>query len=835
MRFKTVLMAGASVLAMTAHAHAEPISLALSLLTSSFFAGSAVTIAGLSVGTFLSTAFAVGASIYSALSQKKPNTKAIKQTSQGSEGHGIYAFGRVEIEGRIVFGNTAGFFLSRWIAHCFGPLDGTEAYYYNGREITVEPDGYVSTPPWARPPSHPRPSYMNVKTKVGDGTETTPASLLTDFPSTITSAHRNRGIAASVMRIENPGQQSARFGRLLQGGIKGLRLLARVGKFYDPRDATTVWTLNGVLHVLHYMRQLGGTVDADFDFPAIGDTADAGELQISGAVISLDDPPRCQLSGGWEGPLTTDVVLDMMQSAGLEDYLTDDGKVALRFIEDWPEPEIAFTIGEEVENFPQAGPESGRRPNICKVSYFSPERRYEKTELDMTGVAWARIEDEITAYGDQEMPIDLTFCCNHIQACLIARRLFYMARADFGVLRTNMAGIAAWGMRTALINIPDVGDDEGTLTVRARLDSARPDDAAGTVEIPYQIIPDILSVAFDPVTDAAPAPPILVPSQSETDLDTPDQPIEAIVVQYPDLSRELRVRYTVPAGGDITEAVYRVYSGTPGVSQSMTEVSGAIEYAYAEITYNHYVNPDFSSGWTLGTGWTAAPPLAIKTAGTQAGVNQTILLPTGTSITMGATISDRTAGSLRPRIGGGTAVEGTDVSANGSFSQVLVYTSGNTAPSLRGDASFAGKLSAPFVYKSNLPIIELGTHLDFRVRIFTTAGDSSFFSEALDVPSIAISNTTPVAPTVAVTSYVAGPDTLIRLTITVTSLSVVKATVELTTDAGSSWAPYATHNNVRPGVTVFDTAEVNAVGKGYRVTLHTSNGTTGPTGQDIVV
>lgn len=581
MRFKTVLMAGASVLAMTAHAHAEPISLALSLLTSSFFAGSAVTIAGLSVGTFLSTAFAVGASIYSALSQKKPNTKAIKQTSQGSEGHGIYAFGRVEIEGRIVFGNTAGFFLSRWIAHCFGPLDGVETYFYNGREITVEPDGYVSTPPWARPPGHPRPSYMNVKTKVGDGTETTPASLLTDFPSSITSAHRNRGIAASVMRIENPGQQSPRFGRLLQGGIKGLRLLARVGEFYDPRDASTAWTLNGVLHTLHFMRRLGGTVDADFDFDAIGDAADAAEEQISGAVTSPDDPPRCQLSGGWEGPLTTDVVLDMMQSAGLEDYLTDEGKVALRFIEDWPEPEIAFTIGEEVENFPQAGPESGRRPNICKVSYFSPERRYEKTEIDMSDVAWARIEDEITAYGDQEMVVDLTFCCNHVQACLIARQLFYMERADFGLLRTNLAGMAAWGKRTALIDIPDVGTDGASLTVRARLDSARPSDDDGKVEIPYKIIPDILSVAFDPVTDAAPAPPILVPAQSETDLDTPDPPTEVVQVVYPDTSREVRVAYPTAGGGGLTvEAVYRVYaSGAPGVSQSMTEVA-APSYAY---------------------------------------------------------------------------------------------------------------------------------------------------------------------------------------------------------------------------------------------------------------
>ncbi|MDI1263157.1 MAG: hypothetical protein PS018_07870 [bacterium] len=754
MRIKTALLAGASLLAMTAHANAmPPLAAAAALLTSSFFAGSAITIAGLSVSTFLSVAFAVGGAIVSALSQRKPNTKAIKQTSQGQEGPGRYAFGRVEVDAQIGFGGTAGYFLSRWLFHCFGPLDGIETYFYDGREITVEPDGYVSTPPWARPPTHPRPSYMNVTTKIGGGTETTPANLLSDFPSTITTDHRARGIAASVMRIENPGQQSARFGRLLQGGIKSLRLLARVGKFYDPRDASTEWTLNGVLHVMHFMRQLGAVELADFDATAVGDAADIAELSILGLTVTPEEPERCRLSGGWEGPLTTDIIQDMMESAGIEEYTTDAGLIGLRLIDDWPQPEITFTLGHGVENYPQAGPESGRRPNICKVSYFSPERRYEKAELDMTGVAWARIEDEITAYGDQEFHADLTFCCNHVQACLIARRLFYMARADFGMLKTNMAGMAAWGLRTALIDIPDVGDNEGTLTVRARLDSARPDDAAGTVEIPYQIIPDILSVAFNPVTDAAPAPPLLVPQQVETDLDTPDEPAEALIVEYPDKTRELRVLYTVPAGGDITEAVYRVYTGSaPGVSQSMTEVDGVVKYAYRQVAYNLWADPTFATGWTLGSGWTSAPPYAVKVAGVEAGLFQTKTIVTGLSYDFTITVSDRTAGAVRPRFAGGTVVEGTGISTNGTFTQTLVGGSGNTSASYRGDASFAGKISTPFLQHSGgHPIIELGTHLDFRVRIFTNDGESSFYSDILDVPSIAIDNTATAAPTQNVT------------------------------------------------------------------------------------
>jgi hypothetical protein len=460
------------------------------------------------------------------------------------------------------------------------------------------------------------------------------------------------------------------------------------------------------------------------------------------------------------------------------------------------------------------------------VTYFSPERRYEKTELDMSGVAWARIEDEIAAYGDQEMAVDLTFCCNHIQACFIARRLFYMARADFGMLRTNMAGIAAWGKRTALINIPDVGDGEGTLTVRARLDSVRPDDNAGTVEIPYQIIPDILSVAFDPAEDAAPAPPLLVPQQVETDLDMPDQPAEATIVQYPDTSREMRVRYTTPPGGDITEAVYRVYAGgVPGVSQSMTEVEAAIDYAWVEVTYNHWTDPGFdnSGAHLLGPGWSVAgsklvgvPDAAIQGAG------QNFALPARDWVFSG-TMSDRVAGSVTPRIVGTPNVDGAAISTNGAFSQVLTNASAGTGGRWRKDTTFDGKIDNQGLHEDGLPIVELGTELDFRVRIFTTEGESSFFSDELHVGSLAIDNTATAAPTQSVTG--SNGDWDVETTAPV-DLNVAYIQIEKKVHVGA-WTVASTQNarpdglytlNITDGVSAGQTIQI-------RSRAFTSNGT----------
>lgn len=776
MKTRILLTASAVFLSSTSLAWAPPVFFAIgSALTSLAIAvPGGVAVLGALFPAGASAAAIGAAAVQGALSlvaigmqfiRPKVQTRAIKQTSQGAEGPGRHAFGLVEIDAQILYGNTSGYYLSRWLAHAFGPLDRVLAYYYDGRELTVEPDGLVSSPPWVfYDPNGGGPgiptveSFMNVQTKVGDGTETTWPTLLSDFPSSITSDHRARGIAASLLRIRSPGTQSDLFGRLLQGGIKSLKIKARMGKFYDPRDASTAFSMNGVLHVFHHMRQLGGLTDAMFDFDLIGDAADAAEDLIdAGAASGESNPVKCQLSGGWEGPLTTDIILDMMESGGIEEYQTDAGKTALRLIEDWPDPEIHFTEHDIIDNYPQAGPESGKRPNICRISYFSPERRYDKHDLDMTGVAWARIEDEIDAYGDQELPIELPFCCNHVQAAYIARRLFYMARADFGLLITKFSGVAAWGKRTALIDIPDVGVDGAAQTVRVRFDNVRPNDAEGTVEIPYRIIPDILATPFDPLTDAPAAPPILLPMPIETDLTTPDQPISGCIVEYPDETREIRVHATTPAGATYVEAVFRLYDGEdPLQSQSMTEVErgDAFDYAYRQIKYNIFTNPDtWGAGWSYtAPHWTASPPYLVATAGTQSAANQTHTFASGMSYDYIVTVSDRTAGSVRPRFGGGGAVEGTDISTNGTFTQTLVAGAASTTANFRKDATFDGKLSAPKLYHTgDFPIVELGVKVDFRKRIFDADGNGSEWSDALVIDNIAIDNTATAAPTQNVT------------------------------------------------------------------------------------
>src|SRR5690606_27125477 len=134
----------------------------------------------------------------------------------------------------------------------------------------------------------------------------------------------------------NPGTGNDRFPRLFQGGLKELEALARVGVFYDPRTGTSAWTMNGVLICLHYFRRQPGMRDDLIDFASIGSLATQAEALVPTLTGTA---PRCQLSGGWKGPLTSDIVGDMLESAGLEVRHTADGRYTFGFIEDNPSSE----------------------------------------------------------------------------------------------------------------------------------------------------------------------------------------------------------------------------------------------------------------------------------------------------------------------------------------------------------------------------------------------------------------------------------------------------------------------------------------------------------------
>lgn len=583
---RLLFASGASFVAMATHAHADPVSLIATaihgfLLSSTAVAATAAgTIATIAANVIVGGAF-VGLSLIGR--QRQPGTvkpSDAKGTFESGESSVIEGLGRVRVGGLKAFGNTDGSTRWRLVCRLQGPIDAVEAYFVGGREVTVDPDGDVSSPPWSRSGG----SWMKWEDKKGTGAETAWPALISAFPELWTSAHRVRGIAQSLVTFFNPGLASDKYLSLYQGGVPDTEWVARASLVYDPRDesadpdnpATWGWNENGILNAVHVLRRDPAFTSDRFDWPLI--TTQAVKADVSVATkTGTEKRARCWGMWAWEGA-RKDTMEDILRSIGAEIRMTADGKIWFELIDDDPLSEISFEPRDILDLEWMSGPEAVERPNVCRIKYYSPERNFELADIDMTGIAWARIDDEVTRYGPKYHDVELPFCPSASQAQRIARRLFLQARADTGVAVANMVGLAAWGRYYGEIELPDLGDVE-----KVKLSPPRVDDSRGTVEIPFSVWPSL--PAWNPATNEADAPEPLPEMQYESDLPTPNPPTSALHITYPvSGNKEFRIGYSLPAADFSTiEATYRAYSGgLPGSWSGMSEQS-TFAYVSADL------------------------------------------------------------------------------------------------------------------------------------------------------------------------------------------------------------------------------------------------------------
>lgn len=587
---KLALAGCVSLLAMTAHAQADFI---ITPIAFSLFAGPLGAVAsfgaiytGVQIAAY---AAVIGAQMALGARQQKIDPGEMKNTFQEAESSEFNAVGRVKLGGLKAFGNTKANVISRLVWHVKGPAVAIEQYFLGGREVTVEADGAVSSPPWAKSGG----SWAYIKSKVGDGTETAWPELMADFPSLWTSAHQCRGIFQSLVRFTVPdfGSEDGnkKFQKLYQGGAPDVEEVARIGRIYDPRDpaqnadvpSTWKWLDNGILCAVHVMRSFPDLKSTDFDWDFLKGEALSADVLVA---TKTGTEPRARCWGIWPSESKrADTMQQVLDSIGCEVVLSDAGLIRIRLIGDAPVKELTFTDRHLQELNWKSGPEAVERPNVCRIKYYSPERGYDMGEINMTGIAWARVDDEVARYGEKIFDVELPFCPSASQAQRIARRLFLQARADAGGIKTNMAGLAAWGV--TYCEIEDSIDEKMML---CRIAPPRIDDEAGMVEIPYIVWPQtLIDSPWNPATMEADAPIVAPDIQYESELPTPVPPSAATVVQYPDTSFETRVKFTAVTGGTVAEAVYRTYTGgNPNLYASMTEYNGTGTDRYAWVVAN---------------------------------------------------------------------------------------------------------------------------------------------------------------------------------------------------------------------------------------------------------
>ena len=156
----------------------------------------------------------------------------------------------------------------------------------------------------------------------------------------------------------------------------------------------------------------------------------------------------------------------------------------------------------------------------------------------------------------------------------------------------------------------------------------------------------------------------------------------------------LRAVGTVPWSSRFELVGYAVMKANPSAEEKARAMryfaaSGARGYFTAGA--NTAVNGGFGAdtGWTKGTGWSIGAGVATKTAGSAAALEQAQTIAAAGVYLWTANIT-RSAGTLTPRLTGGTTFNGTAYAAGGALSGILIGQSGNTTLGFQGDASFAG-------------------------------------------------------------------------------------------------------------------------------------------------
>lgn len=597
-RLISLIVALGVLVGTTAPAAADPITLigtAIASVLTSTGVAAAVGLTATSIITltaasnFIAAALLTGAAfLFASSGGARIDPGKAKETLTTAETSELRVVGRARIGGAVAFGSTNLTQRYRLLLQA-RLLDAYEDFFVGGFEVILDgSNGDVLSRPYRIASTN----YIRVLTDLGDVNKAAWSDLVTAFPALITSNHRARGIAQALVRYTSPGLSNANYLKLYQSGIPQLECVVRGEPVYDPREggqdpddpSTWAWSDNGVLCVLHVAVQFQARGYLAFDLAQIADAADDADAVVN-TLTATEVRSRCW--GVWpsEGA-RGDTLAQILQSTGTELYTTDDGLLGIRLIDDDADAEVSFGARHIISYNWRAGPEGVERPNRLRLKYYSPERRYELAEVDLTGFDWAIHQDEIDTAGEQILDIELPFCPSASQAQRIARRLYATARADRGVIVTNMAGMAAWGCKVIDIEIDDL-----ETTFRSLISPPRCRDGDGTVEIPFIVQPALAT--WDPSTMEAPAPvevPEIVYAGASDAPTTPSG--TAVVVTYPNASKETRV-VAGWSGGSFSgalsnlEPAYRTVNPLPSAWQQMTSYATiGVKMIYVAVDLN---------------------------------------------------------------------------------------------------------------------------------------------------------------------------------------------------------------------------------------------------------
>jgi hypothetical protein len=114
--------------------------------------------------------------------------------------------------------------------------------------------------------------------------------------------------------------------------------------------------------------------------------------------------------------------------------------------------------------------------------------------------------------------------------------------------------------------------------------------------------------------------------------------------------------------------------------------------------------------WTLDAGWEIAAGVATHTPGSMDAISQPLTTIAGQYFRVSTQLSGVTAGTLTPRLTGGTTRAGTARLANGIFADRIQATAGNNTFELLANSAFDGSVDNVVAYLETATCLAQGTH-----------------------------------------------------------------------------------------------------------------------------
>ena len=175
-------------------------------------------------------------------------------------------------------------------------------------------------------------------------------------------------------------------------------------------------------------------------------------------------------------------------------------------------------------------------------------------------------------------------------------------------------------------------------------------------------------------------------------------------------------------GSDAATDQIQIYRSTSGTLHRETDAAGApisvaplqsYSVALGDTTRVQLITGggmDSPSAWTAAAGWEVIDGVAVHTPGTADAIAQDLTTSAGKWYRIAYEVTDRTAGSVTPRLTGGTDRPGIAADAAGVFADRIQAVTGNDAIEFLASSDFDGSIDAVSAYLETAACLVQGTH-----------------------------------------------------------------------------------------------------------------------------